>query len=66
MTKTKWTIWVSGYGSFDFEGTKAEAEEMRAHKARWEGGASLMWKADMATEADRLAAETATRWSARS
>jgi len=27
-----------GYGAFLFSGTDAEAEDMRAHKARWERG----------------------------
>lgn len=35
-----WLISVSGYGKFGFFGTEAEAEEMRAHKAIWERGAS--------------------------
>ncbi len=34
--KEKWIITVGGYGEFEFEGTEDEAEEMRAHKARWE------------------------------
>lgn len=34
----KWIITVEGYGSFEFEGTEQEAEEMRKHKANWEGG----------------------------
>lgn len=32
----KWEITVAGYGTFIFEGTEAEAEEMRRHKARHE------------------------------
>ena len=33
-----WEITVGGgYGTFPFFGTEAEAEEMRVHKARWEG-----------------------------
>jgi len=32
-----WIITVGGYGSFEFEGTEQEAEEMRQHKASWEG-----------------------------
>lgn len=35
--KPSWVINVAGYGAFVFEGTEQEAEEMRAHKARWEG-----------------------------
>jgi hypothetical protein len=34
--RTLWIIWVAGYGAFEFVGTEAEAEEMRAHKAVWE------------------------------
>ena len=33
-----WVITVAGYGSFGFIGTEVEAEEMRRHKASWEGG----------------------------
>lgn len=33
-----WVISVAGYGSFLFEGSEKEAEEMRAHKSRWERG----------------------------
>ena len=33
-----WVIDVAGYGSFLFEGSEKQAEEMRAHKAWWEGG----------------------------
>jgi len=40
----KWWIQVSGYGSFEFEGSESEAEEMRVHKARWEGGIARKWK----------------------
>jgi hypothetical protein len=33
----QWVILVGGgYGAFFFEGTEAEAEEMRVHKAVWE------------------------------
>lgn len=35
---THWAILVAGYGAFLIEGTEQEAEEMRAHKARWERG----------------------------
>lgn len=39
MSKVKtWIITVGGgYGSFEFVGTEEEAEEMRRHKAEWEG-----------------------------
>lgn len=33
-----WLISVAGYGEWIYVGTEAEAEEMRAHKANWEGG----------------------------
>lgn len=36
-TKQRWRITLPIYGSFIFEGTEEEAEEMRAHKANWEG-----------------------------
>lgn len=38
IARRLWIIWVAGYGPFEFEGTEAEAEEMRAHKANWEQG----------------------------
>lgn len=34
-----WVICVAGYGAFLFKGTEQAAEEMRSHKASWEGGA---------------------------
>lgn len=33
-----WIIDVAGYGTFATYGTVEEAEDMRAHKAKWEGG----------------------------
>lgn len=36
--KETWVITIGGYGQFDFDGTEAEAEEMRRHKSSWEGG----------------------------
>lgn len=35
---SSWVISIGGYGTFLFDGTETEAEEMRAHKARWERG----------------------------
>src|ERR1700759_3764801 len=32
-----WVINMPHYGAFVFRGSRSEAEEMRAHKARWEG-----------------------------
>lgn len=59
---TTWNIWVSGYGEFTFEGTEAEADEMRSHKARWERGNGQKWRADLARESDRLTAEIVDLW----
>lgn len=39
MSDSFWKISASGYGDFCFFGTEKEAEEMRLHKARWEGSA---------------------------
>lgn len=55
----KWRIRVSGYGTFDFTGTREQAEEMRIHKARWEGGTAMKWRADLSRESDRLGAQIA-------
>lgn len=44
----KWLISVTGYGAFLFHGTEEEAEEMRAHKADWEGGVGKKRKASAA------------------
>lgn len=60
----KWKIWVSGYGDFDFEGTEAEAEEMRSHKARWEHGKGMKWRADNQKPSDKLTAEIVALWDA--
>lgn len=59
MKKQWWIISVSGYGTFAFKGTEAEAEEMRAHKANWEGGVGRKRLADPTNINDRgeIAAE---------
>lgn len=49
MKKEKWLIYISGYGTFFFDGTRKEAEEMRRHKANWEGGVG---RKRLATDAD--------------
>ena len=46
MNPSTWVILVHGYGPFIFEGTEREAEEMRAHKSRWEGGIAKLRLAD--------------------
>lgn len=53
----KWKIRVQGYGTFDFTGTEAEAEEMRIHKARWEGGVGLKYRTENQTEVDQITAQ---------
>lgn len=55
----KWKIRVQGYGTFDFEGSEHEAEEMRLHKARWEGGSAMKWRVEDQSEADKIMAEMA-------
>lgn len=47
-----WKIDVSGYGAFLYVGTPAEAEEMRAHKANWEGGVGLLHKVRPASKTE--------------
>jgi hypothetical protein len=44
--KLPWVILVSGYGAFIHTGTEQSAEEMRTHKARWEGGIAKKRPAD--------------------
>lgn len=38
MKRYWWLISIAGYGDFAFYGTEREAENMRRHKAYWEGG----------------------------
>lgn len=40
-----WSINVTGYGRFEYFGNRDEAEEMREHKADWEGGRGTIRKA---------------------
>jgi len=60
--KDKWTIWVAGYGTFAFEGTEDEAEEMRTHKARWEGGRGEKWRTSNQRPSDLLTEEIVDLW----
>lgn len=55
-----WMIRISGYGTFEFLGTEAEAEEMRVHKSRWEQGSGMKWRKDLTRESDRMAARIAS------
>lgn len=57
-TRLWWAIYVTGYGRFFHFGTKAEAEEMREHKADWEGGHGTKRKAT-AKEIAKARAEVA-------
>lgn len=43
MPNEYWIITVGGgYGSFMFFGSAQEAEDLRAHKARWEGACAKL------------------------
>lgn len=46
VSRQWWVINVGGYGEFAYYGSEEEAEEMRAHKARWEGGVGRKRKAE--------------------
>lgn len=58
----KWKIWISGYGTYDFDGTEEEAEQSMRDKMRWERGNGQKWRADLARESDRLTAEIVGLW----
>lgn len=60
--KEHWRIRVAGYGTFDFHGTEAEAEDARRHKAVWEQGIAHKWRVENQTEIDRITAEMAGLW----
>jgi hypothetical protein len=62
--KAAWHIWVYGYGVFAFEGTEAEAEDMRARKAHNEEVNSLKWRDDLSHESDRITTKIADLWEA--
>lgn len=62
MERTVWKIRVSGYGTFEFDGTEQEAEEKRRRKAQWERGSAMKWRADLKNESDRLAEQMAVLW----
>lgn len=52
--KDIWMIRVAGYGTFEFEGTEQEAEEMRRHKGQWERGFAIKWRKDCPELVDKL------------
>lgn len=60
-----WKIFVAGYGTFDFEGTEAEAEAMRTHKVQWEHGAGWKWRASLERPSDALTARICAAWERR-
>jgi hypothetical protein len=62
METTTWMIRVQGYGTFEFEGTEHEAEEMRKHKAQWERGLAMKWRKDLSRESDRISAVIADQF----
>ncbi len=50
----RWLICVGGeYGCFVFEGTEAEAEEMRRHKATWEQAVARKCRASDLSECEK-------------
>lgn len=52
--KEKWLICVGAeYGCFVFEGTEAEAEEMRCHKANWEHAVARKTRASDAEKIEK-------------
>lgn len=61
-TPDRWKIRIAGYGTFDFIGTEKEAEEMRVHKARWEGAMGVKWRTTNQTEVDLLQEQIAGFW----
>jgi len=54
MSRQWWHIEVSGYGAFPYFGTEDEAENMRRHKANWEGGVGMKRLATEQESADGL------------
>lgn len=46
VSRQWWVIAIGGYGEFGYYGSEDEAEEMRAHKARWERGTGRKRPAD--------------------
>lgn len=61
MARNWWLIDIAGYGDFAYFGTQGEAEEMRSHKANWEGGRGTKKRIDKG-HPDAVA-ETARNWS---
>lgn len=52
---TIWNIYVHGYGTFDFEGTRQEAEQAGDIKRRHEGSRSCrVWRKNLSWPSDRL------------
>lgn len=58
----RWNIRVAGYGTFELLGTETEAEEMRRHKSRWEGGVGHKYRLENQTEVDRLTQTMCAKW----
>lgn len=50
----EWVINIGGgYGAFLFNGTEAEAEDMRKHKANWEQAVAIKREADLKEVAEQ-------------
>lgn len=54
MAVRDWKIRISNYGTYDFRGTEAEAEEERKRKARHEGEMSAKYPANPETVVEKL------------
>ena len=56
MSKTTiWNVYVHGYGTFELEGTRQEAEQAGDTKRRHECSRSCrVWRADLSQHSDRL------------
>lgn len=55
-----WLIRITGHGTFEFEGTPAEAEQARRAAETRHHTRAIKWRADLSRESDRLTAEIAT------
>lgn len=65
MNNTTWIIRISGYGTFEFQGAEAEANEARSNKAKCERATSMMWRADLARNSDKINAQIAASFDER-
>jgi hypothetical protein len=54
-----WTISITGYGDFQYFGTRDQAQDRARDKARWEGG---RYRLREATESEATEASGHIRW----